>query len=94
MPKPYDIPAPSGFVRPLRRNPYETKPSTKCRICGDSIPFKRQKLGKLTCLPCQQDLDHTEPTQHLVAIPYNKGAYQYIHNPLDLFQTNPKEPRS
>lgn len=90
-----DIPAPSGFVQPKRakRNPYATLPATLCRICGDNIPHQRQRLGKTTCIDCQADLDRTEPTPHLIAIPYNKGAYQYIHNPRDLFQTNPKEPR-
>lgn len=64
-----------------------------CRICGDHIGYRRQRIGKATCLDCQADLDRTEPTKHLIAIPYNKGAYQYIHDPADLFGTNPKQPR-
>ena len=90
MPKPYDIPAQRGFVR----DPYATLPPKLCRICGEAIQAARARLEKSTCLPCQQDLDRTEPVHHTIAIPYNKGAYQYIHNPRDLFQTNPKEPRT
>ena len=85
-----DIPAPSGIVR---RDPYALKPATPCRICGESIDPRRVMLEKTTCLDCQADLDRTEPVKHLIAIPYSKGAYQYIHNPAELFQTNPKQPR-
>lgn len=88
-----DKTAPSGNVR-IKRNPYATLPATPCRICGDAIPPRRVLLEKTTCITCQADLDKTEPVVHTVAIPYNKGAYQYIHNPKDLFQTNPKEPRT
>lgn len=86
MPKHQDIPARRGSVR----DPYATRPPKPCRICGEAIPPARLLLEKTTCLPCQQDLDITEPVRHLVAIPYNKGAYQHIHNPADLFGTNPK----
>jgi hypothetical protein len=71
-------------------NPYARKSPTPCRICGEAISPRRVILEKTTCLDCQNDLDKTEPTQHCIAIPYNKGAYQYIHNPADLFGTNPK----
>jgi hypothetical protein len=77
----------------VRKDPYATLPPKACRCCGEAIPFKRRKLGKLTCLDCQQDLDRTEPVRHTVAIAYNKGAYQHIYNPADLFNTNPKQPR-
>ena len=80
-----DISAMCGFVR---------SPDKPCRICGDAIYPRRVLLEKTTCLACQADLDKTEPIKHTVAIPYNKGAYQHIHNPADLFNTNPKEPRS
>jgi hypothetical protein len=79
-----DISALSGFVR---------TPDKPCRICKQAIDPRRVVLEKTTCLECQQDLDITEPVKHLIAIPYNKGAYQYIHDPKDLFNTNPKEPR-
>ena len=84
-----DIPARRGSVR----DPYATLPPKPCRICGEPIQPARARLEKTTCLECQADLDLSEPTQHLIAIPYNKGAYQYIHNPADLFGTNPKQPR-
>lgn len=77
-----DIYAPSVIV-----------PTTPCRICGEQINPQRAALEKKTCIACQADLDRTEPVKHLVAIPYSKGAYQYIHNPAELFQTNPKQPR-
>jgi len=72
------------------RNPYALKPAKPCRICGEAIGYARAALEKTTCLDCQADLDRTDPVQHCIAIPYNKGAYQYIHNPADLFGTNPK----
>lgn len=65
-----------------------------CRICGEAIDPRRAALEKTTCIECQADLDRLHPTQHLVAIPYGKGAYQYIHDPADLFNTNQKEPRA
>jgi hypothetical protein len=81
---PLDKPVSSGFV---------FNPPKPCRVCGEAIDTRRAALSKSTCLECQADLDKQNPTQHLVAIPYNKGAYQYIHNPAELFQTNPKQPR-
>lgn len=77
---------PRGTVR----NPYAIIDPKPCRICGNPIAYARANLGKSTCLDCQTNLDQTEPVKHLVAIPYNKGAYQHIHNPADLFCTNPK----
>jgi hypothetical protein len=85
-----NISASHGFVS---KDPFATLPPKPCRCCGKAIPFKRSRLGKTTCLPCQQDLDITEPVKHTVAIAYNKGAYQHIYNPADLFNTNPKQPR-
>lgn len=67
---------------------------TPCRICQDPIDPRRAALGKTTCIDCQVDLDRLYPTKHLIAIPYSKGAYQHIYDPRDLFNTNPKEPRS
>lgn len=64
-----------------------------CHVCGEPIPEARAALDKTTCIECQADLDKTEPVKHLVAIPYSRGAYQYIHDPKDLFQTNQKEVR-
>ena len=85
-----DKTVPRGIVR---KDPYATLPPKPCRICGEAIQPARARLEKTTCIDCQADLDLSEPTQHLIAIPYNKGAYQYIHNPADLFGTNPKQPR-
>lgn len=76
-----DIPAGYGFVQ------------RKCRVCDAQIDPRRVVLEKTTCIDCQADIDKAEPVKHLIAIPYNKGAYQYIHDPRDLFQTNPKQPR-
>jgi hypothetical protein len=69
---------------------YVFNPPKPCRICGETITPARALLEKTTCLDCQVDLDKTEPVKHTVAIPYNKGAYQHIYNPADLFGTNPK----
>jgi hypothetical protein len=77
-----NITAPHGFV---------PKP---CRICGETIDPRRAALEKTTCIDCQVDLDRTNPVRHLVAIPYGKGAYQYIHDPKDLFNTNQKHIRT
>jgi hypothetical protein len=77
----------------VRKDPYATLPPKPCRICKQAIDLRRVVLEKTTCFECQQNLDITEPVKHLVAIAYNKGAYQYIHNPADLFDTNPKQPR-
>ncbi len=74
----------------VRSDPYATLPATPCRICGNAIQPARANLEKTTCLDCQADLDRQQPVKHTIAIPYAKGAYQYIHDPKDLFQTNPK----
>jgi hypothetical protein len=83
MPTLTNITAPCGEVQ-------SGKP---CRICGVDIAPLRAALEKTTCIDCQIDLDRTQPVKHLIAIPYGKGAYQYIHNPQDLFLTNQKDPR-
>lgn len=75
----------------LTTNPTHTTP---CHTCGEPIPPSRAALGKTTCIECQIDIDRLHPTKHLVAIPYGKGAYQYIHDPKDLFNTNQKEQRT
>lgn len=61
-----------------------------CRLCGDKFPIKRWELGYKFCLDCGDDIAKTHAESFTVAIPFNKGAYQYIHNPKELSQTNPK----
>lgn len=62
-----------------------------CRCCGDKYPIERLvKLGYKTCLECGIDEAQAISDGFTVAIPFNKGAYQYIHNPKELAQTNPK----
>jgi hypothetical protein len=49
----------------------------------------RKKLGYDNCTK------HGEGKRTFtVAIPYSKGAYQLIHNPADMFMTNPKNVRT
>lgn len=61
-----------------------------CRMCGDSINPKRWALGYKYCLLCGEDVARAVAEGFTVAIPFNKGAYQYIHNPKELATTNPK----
>lgn len=57
----------------------------RCKVCGEAFPTQRKKLGYATCLK------HGDGKRTFtVAIPYSKGAYQLIHNPMDLHFTNPK----
>ena len=56
--------------------------------CGEEIPQGRLKLGYTTCVYCGEI--EARKVKHCVAIPYNKGAYQYISDVELLKQTNPK----
>jgi hypothetical protein len=61
----------------------------QCLLCGDEYDLERMtKMGFKVCMPCGEEL--AKERKFTVAIPYNKGAYQLIHNPKDLFFTNPK----
>lgn len=80
------------MLYPLQAEPNPDDPEdTEC-ACGEEIPMGRVLLGYETCLKCGDK--QARKVKHLIAIPYSKGAYQYIHNPKDLFQTNPKEVRT
>ncbi len=63
-----------------------------CVVCGGSIGYERWKLGYKLCKFCGEAAAQDEKRRKasMVQIPYSKGAYQYIHNPADLFHTNPK----
>lgn len=61
-----------------------------CRECGDVVPTGRWELGYKHCLFCGEELARQISASFTVAIPFNKGAYQYIHNPKELATTNPK----
>ena len=61
-----------------------------CRCCGDEFNIKRWELGYKFCLDCGEDMAKAVSEGFTVAIPFNKGAYQYIHNPKELATTNPK----
>jgi hypothetical protein len=61
-----------------------------CRQCGENYPKGRADLGYKLCLECGVGVSKQVTASFTIAIPYNKGAYQYIHNPKDLFTTNPK----
>lgn len=57
----------------------------KCVVCKKAFPMARKKLGYETCTK------HGAGRKNFtVAIPYSKGAYQYIHDPMDLHFVNPK----
>jgi hypothetical protein len=57
----------------------------RCAVCKKIFPTARKKLGYETCTK-HGDSKHN----FTVAIPYSKGAYQYIHDPMDLHFTNAK----
>lgn len=60
-----------------------------CAACGDDVPAERWHLGYHFCMPCGEA--QARERRHVVQIPFSKGAYQYIHSPLeDLRITNPK----
>lgn len=63
-----------------------------CVMCGDNIGLGRWNLGYKVCKFCGEAEAQAEKRRKasMVQIPYSKGAYQYIHNPADLFHTNPK----
>jgi ribosomal protein L37AE/L43A len=57
--------------------------------CGNEIDIRRIEIGYTTCLACGDK--QAKQKKFVVQIPYGKGAYQYIHNPIeDLKYTNPK----
>jgi hypothetical protein len=56
--------------------------------CGEEIEQGRWALGYRVCLECGDSI--AKQKKWTVAIPYSKGAYQLIHDPKDLFFTNPK----
>ena len=67
-----------------------------CTECyGGHVPDARAKHQiqnnlRLTCMDCGERLAKEASNKFTVAIPFNKGAYQYIHNPHDMVITNPK----
>jgi len=56
--------------------------------CGELIEEGRWDIGYRVCLECGDEI--AKQRKFTVAIPYSKGAYQLIHDPKDLFFTNPK----
>jgi len=67
-----------------------------CTMCvGGQVEPERADLLKdqnkpLTCKPCGNKLAILQAAKYTVAIPYNKGAYQFIYDPADMVITNPK----
>ena len=62
----------------------------RCRKCDNKVAKKRWDLGYKVCMPCGDEIANRVVRGFTVAIPFNKGAYQYIHNPKELLTTNPK----
>ena len=57
--------------------------------CGEEVDARRIALGYQCCLACGDA--EAKKRKFVVEIPYGKGAYQYIHNPIEeLRYTNPK----
>jgi hypothetical protein len=48
--------------------------------CGEEVDARRINLGYQTCLYCGDK--EAKARKFVVQIPYNKGAYQFIHNNL------------
>ena len=71
-------------------------PPYLCVVCyGGHLSRERGafliSVGKpLTCIDCGDEIAKKQAKKHTIAIPFNKGAYQYIHNPSDMVITNPK----
>ena len=67
-----------------------------CTECygGQVNPERARALirngSPITCIECGDKLAKQKAKSFTVAIPFNKGAYQYIHNPKDMVITNPK----
>lgn len=69
-----------------------------CQVCyWETVPYARARRCiddkvLITCVGCAEVAANVEKRRKasMVQIPYSKGAYQYIHNPQDLFHTNPK----
>ena len=60
-----------------------------CQKCGDDIDLRRWQLGYHLCMVCGDA--EARQKKHVVQIPFSKGAYQYIHDPMsELRITNPK----
>lgn len=62
-----------------------------CKICGEEYAYGRWRKGYAVCLECGDAI--AKERKFTVAIPYGKGAYQHIHDPADLFNTNQKNTR-
>lgn len=65
-----------------------SKEINRCWGCGEQMDSRRYSLGYRTCLPCGEI--EARRVKHTIAIPYTKGAYQYISNAELMKQTNPK----
>ena len=60
-----------------------------CAKCGNEIDPRRKALEYDLCLVCGEA--EARKKKHVVQIPFSKGAYQYIHDPMsELRITNPK----
>ena len=62
----------------------------RCHKCDDKVAKKRWDLGYRLCLDCGDEVASRVAEGFTVAIPFNKGAYQFIYNPQELSTTNPK----
>jgi len=56
--------------------------------CTEYYEGTRKNLGFNWCKACGDVI--AKERKFTIAIPYNKGAYQLITDPKDLFFTNPK----
>ena len=65
-----------------------SKDKHSCWGCGEEVYYKRWELGHRLCMPCGEA--EAKRVKHCIAIPYSKGAYQYISNAELMKQTNPK----
>lgn len=58
-----------------------------CKICDESYPLERMKLGYALCLSCG---DEIAKERRFTIVPMHKSNYVAVTNAVDLKQLNPK----
>jgi ribosomal protein L37AE/L43A len=59
----------------------------QCKLCDESYPLERMKLGYAVCLSCG---DEIAKERKFTIVPMHKSNYVAVTNVVDLKQLNPK----